>query len=45
MNWKEWPEFNLWKNKENTQNSKWTVFPIKAFGKWSNKNIKLCPYI
>ena len=45
MNWKEWPEFDLLKNKENTQNSKWTVFPIKSFGKWSNKYIKLCPYI
>lgn len=44
MEWQEWPEHYLWKNEKNN-NFKWTVFPIKAFGKWSIKNIKLCPYI
>jgi aspartyl/asparaginyl beta-hydroxylase (cupin superfamily) len=42
ITWQEWPEHELWKN-NNT--NKWTLFPIKAFGKWSNKNIKSCPNI
>jgi len=42
--WQEWPEHYLWKNEYN-KNIKWTIFPIKAFGKWSNTNIKLCPNI
>ena len=44
INWQEWPEYNLWKNKKNDK-IKWTIFPIKAFEKWSEQNIKLCPYI
>jgi aspartyl/asparaginyl beta-hydroxylase (cupin superfamily) len=39
--WKEWPEYNLWKNKTNT--SKWTIFPLKALNVWSKNNINLCP--
>lgn len=44
IGWQEWPEYNLWKNDTNSK-IQWTVFPIKAFGKWSSKNTKLCPNI
>jgi len=37
-NWKEWPEYDLWKNK----NARWTVFPLFGFNKWSNDSLK-CP--
>jgi aspartyl/asparaginyl beta-hydroxylase (cupin superfamily) len=30
--WIEWPELDLWKNKDSS--SSWKVIPIKAFGKW-----------
>lgn len=42
--WKDWPEYNLW-DFYNNPKSKWTVFPFKAFGKWHDRNIKLCPNI
>lgn len=39
--WIEWPEYNLWKNK-NTFSS-WKVLPLMAFSKWSTKNTKIFP--
>jgi len=37
--WTEWPEEQLWKD---TNENKWTVFPLYGFGKWS-KNTSRCP--
>lgn len=42
--WQEWPEYDLWHD-DIKQTNKWLVFPIKAFNKWSDKNVKLCPNI
>lgn len=39
--WVEWPELNLWKNKD--IKSSWKVIPIKAFGKYANANVPLFP--
>jgi aspartyl/asparaginyl beta-hydroxylase (cupin superfamily) len=41
--WKDWPEYDLWKH--HNLNQKWTILPLKSFGKWSSTNIKLCPNI
>ncbi len=40
-NWLDWPEYDLWKNK-NTSSS-WTVLPLMSFGKWSKKYTDLFP--
>lgn len=37
-NWMEWPEYDLWKNKNM---SSWKIIPLMAFGKWSDKNTKI----
>jgi beta-hydroxylase len=37
--WINWPEEDLWKE---TNENKWTVFPLYGFGKWS-KNTSRCP--
>jgi beta-hydroxylase len=37
--WNNWPEYNLWNSKKS---NKWTVYPLMAFGKWSENNIKKC---
>jgi len=39
-NWVEWPEYDLWKNKNE---SSWKIIPLMAFGKWSDKNTKIFP--
>lgn len=39
-NWVEWPEYDLWKNKNV---SSWKIIPLMAFGKWSDKNTKIFP--
>jgi beta-hydroxylase len=44
-NWIDWPEYNLLSYENNNNNKKWTIFPFKIFGKWYDKNIKLCPKI
>jgi len=45
-NWIDWPEYNLLSYENNNNNNKkWTIFPFKIFGKWYDKNIKLCPKI
>jgi aspartyl/asparaginyl beta-hydroxylase (cupin superfamily) len=46
-NWIDWPEYNLISREiyNNNNNKKWTIFPFKIFGKWHDKNIKLCPNI
>lgn len=40
-NWTDWPEYDLWKNKN--PNSSWKIIPLMAFGKWSSKNTNLFP--
>ena len=39
-NWIEWPEYDLWKNKNKTS---WKIIPLMAFGKWSESNTKNFP--
>lgn len=39
--WKDWPEYELWKNKNET--FEWKVIPLMCFGKWSDKYTKLFP--
>ena len=40
-NWLDWPEYDLWKNKNIS--SSWTVLPLMSFGKWSKKYTDLFP--
>ena len=39
--WIEWPEYDLWKNKN--PESSWKIIPLMSFEKWSEKNTKLFP--
>lgn len=40
-NWIEWPEYDLWKNKN--PSSSWKIIPLMSFSKWSDKNTKKFP--
>lgn len=41
-NWIEWPEYDLWKNKNKNKTS-WKIIPLMAFGKWSGPYTKKFP--
>lgn len=38
--WKNWPEYDLWGSKSLNIKPSWTVIPLMAFGKWSEKNVQ-----
>jgi beta-hydroxylase len=42
-NWIEWPEYDLWKNKNSSASSSWKIIPLMSFSKWSDKNTKKFP--